>query len=316
MQNPNKMAASLNPSASSADSVRLVLIRLLDRIEQNVVGLINGGDPEFLHQFRVGVRRSRTILRQFREVFPSEIGDRFLSDFKWIGRVTGPSRDLDVFLDRLVGFEETGLDSIRLGLTPLHQLLLEKQSNERLRMVESISSDRFSTFVLNWRSFLQQPDEFKTASASPRVSEIFIGQVWLAYDDVLSRGSRIVEDPDAPAKTVHRLRIACKNLRYLIESFVADRNPTVVDPLLASLRQLQTSLGEAHDLELQLCKLQEFALKIVVSGSVDAETSLAFAQFEEHLKKQRQSEYDRFDEQFAQFIKQAKREKFEILIAR
>ena len=60
-------------------------------------------DTEFLHDFRVALRRTRSLLGQIRDVFPAAAVEHFSSEFSWIGRLTGPPRDLDVLLLALRG---------------------------------------------------------------------------------------------------------------------------------------------------------------------------------------------------------------------
>ena len=78
-----------------------VLRALTEAIEGNRDGAMTGEDPEFLHQLRVAVRRSRTVQRQLGPPF-RRLPAGFSGEFRWLQRVTGDARDLDVYL---VGFE-------------------------------------------------------------------------------------------------------------------------------------------------------------------------------------------------------------------
>ena len=78
-----------------------VMRRLLDVIAENMEGTISGEDPEHLHQLRIAVRRTRTVQRQFKDVFPSDELPGFRAEFRWLQQATGPARDLDVYLEDL-----------------------------------------------------------------------------------------------------------------------------------------------------------------------------------------------------------------------
>ena len=85
-----------------------ILLRLLDTIEANVGGVLADTDTEFLHDLRVAVRRTRSALKLFGdaltgEVTGSEVGF-FAAEFKWVGDLTTPVRDLDV---HLLDFDDT-----------------------------------------------------------------------------------------------------------------------------------------------------------------------------------------------------------------
>ena len=67
-------------------------------IEANLEGTIADLDSEFLHDFRVSVRRSRAVQRELKGVFaPAELA-RFRAEFRWLQQVTGDARDLDVYV--------------------------------------------------------------------------------------------------------------------------------------------------------------------------------------------------------------------------
>ena len=67
-------------------------------MKDNEKGIIDDIDSEFLHDFRVAVRRTRSLLGQIRYVLPKRRVTRFKRDFAWLGEVTGPARDMDVYL--------------------------------------------------------------------------------------------------------------------------------------------------------------------------------------------------------------------------
>ncbi len=75
-----------------------VLSRLLEVMDANLDGTLADVDSEFLHDFRVAVRRSRSVQRELRGAFPPEQLARFRGEFRWLQQVTGNARDLDVYV--------------------------------------------------------------------------------------------------------------------------------------------------------------------------------------------------------------------------
>ena len=61
---------ALDPKTPAADGFRAVLAHLAAAIELNVPGTIDDIDPEFLHDLRVAVRRTRSVLSNARRVLP------------------------------------------------------------------------------------------------------------------------------------------------------------------------------------------------------------------------------------------------------
>ena len=95
---PADDAESLRPEMSAAVAIAEMLERFAAAIEENVPGTIAAIDTEFLHDLRVAVRRTRSILKLAGDVLPGGLAERFSPAFKWLGDLTTPVRDLDVYL--------------------------------------------------------------------------------------------------------------------------------------------------------------------------------------------------------------------------
>jgi CHAD domain len=74
-----------------------VLSDFLATMRENLPGLLNDVDTEFLHDFRVAVRRTRATLKLGRPALPEVMRRRWEPAFKWLGDMTTPVRDLDVY---------------------------------------------------------------------------------------------------------------------------------------------------------------------------------------------------------------------------
>ena len=91
-------AVSLHATMAATVGVRLVLARLLAIMDATRDGTLERIDTEFLHDYRIAVRRTRTILREFKRILPDNLIDEARALFAELGRITGPPRDLDVTL--------------------------------------------------------------------------------------------------------------------------------------------------------------------------------------------------------------------------
>ena len=88
----------LAPTVRADIGARQIHLALLDILDANEPGLRADLDTEFLHDFRVAVRRTRSLLGQIRRVFPQHAVDHFTAEFSWLGKLTGPPRDMDVLM--------------------------------------------------------------------------------------------------------------------------------------------------------------------------------------------------------------------------
>jgi CHAD domain-containing protein len=69
-------------------------------------------NPEFLHQYRVGLRRLRSAFGLFRPVLAAESAAALVREMRWLGARLGPARDWDVFCERALEplYERAGRD--------------------------------------------------------------------------------------------------------------------------------------------------------------------------------------------------------------
>ena len=134
-----------------------VLLRLLDTLEANVPGTIRDIDTEFLHDLRVAVRRTRSAVKLCGDVLPAGVPEAFGGEFKWLGDVTTPIRDLDVYL---LGYDEMAaglLAATPAELEPFHDHLARRRKIEQRELVRALRSRRFLDLTKAWRKELAAP---------------------------------------------------------------------------------------------------------------------------------------------------------------
>ncbi len=95
----------LDPDMPDAQAVKKILLRLLEIMQQNTSGTIKGRDTEFMHDYRVVIKKIRVALKQANTVHPQEISTEYKSFFSQLGKLTNPVRDLDVFLLQLQNYQ-------------------------------------------------------------------------------------------------------------------------------------------------------------------------------------------------------------------
>ena len=278
------------------ESVRRILRGLFGALRSNVEGVLENGDVKSLHDLRVATRRTRTALSQTGGVLPPSIMDIFPHEFKWLGDVTGPCRDLDVMLLELDGYRHrTEIDDRTLG--SLKNFLEEKRRLEYSRLHTALQSDRFQRLVEGWSRALENGAEEKsrTPFASPTTIDVAGRRILKAYRRMWQRGTQGGTDP--PATLLHRLRIDGKKLRYLLEFFSALYPRATVARFVRELKQLQDILGDINDTGVQLVLIQEF----VDHGTVSAETRAAARRLTQVIEERQSELRAEFAERFAHF---------------
>jgi CHAD domain-containing protein len=287
--------------------------RLLDSMVAHEDGVRRGLGSEFLHDFRVSVRRTRSLLSQLDKVFAPDPAARFRREFKWLGSLTGTVRDLDVYLLKMDQYRATLPAGSSEDLAPLSEWLRRQRGAERRRLLTALGSRRYGKLVHDWRAFLDGgiTGDSPPADARRSVVDVACAHIWRAYR-LVHQDDRNV-DEDASAEALHELRIDCKKLRYLLEFFRDLYDEDEIAPLLKSLKRLQSNLGEFNDLEVQQRTLQRFVPRMEAQKPASARCRLAMAHLLDDLVRQQGNERRRFANSFERFSAGDIRARFERL---
>jgi CHAD domain-containing protein len=301
----------LAPGDDALDGFRRVLANLADTIDANLEGTIADTDPEFLHELRVAVRRTRSVLAQSRGVLPAEVRDRYREAFGWLGSITGRARDLDVYVlgwDDLVapiGADGTGaLDRVRGELQA-------RRTAAHTALASALRSDPCREVLVGWRQWLESPT---VEPAGRPLGPLVAQRTHRAQDRLLAHGRAI--GPGSPAEDLHDLRKDAKKLRYLLECFGSLHPAKARKAFVAQLKALQDNLGDHQDAEVHLEHLRELARDLHQRKRIDADTLLAMGRVTDHLERRRQSERDDFVARFQRYDTPANHRALDELLAK
>ena len=241
-----------------------VLRGLLEVIEANHDGVIADIDTEFLHDYRVSVRRTRSVQRELKRAFPPERLAHFRAEFKWLQQATGNARDLDVYVLEFDSMRSLVPEQMRDDLDPLLALLRTRRRTARRSTVRALRSERTRSLMTDWAAFLdgleQLPESDRPDAAGP-IGDVSGARIRKVYRRMVKMGTAI--DDDSPAEDYHELRKRGKELRYLLELFGTPLYPAeVVKPMIKSLKSLQDVLGRHQDREVQVAMLSSLGEKL------------------------------------------------------
>jgi CHAD domain-containing protein len=303
----SKPRVSLEPDERSHRAAGRILLALLDVIEANLPGAVADIDSEFLHDLRVSVRRTRSLQRQLRSVFPAEPLQHFRDEFRWLQAVTGPSRDLDVYVLEFDDFSGALPEQRRRELEPLRKLLVDRRARERRRMVRALRSKRTNSLLVGWRKFLtglEEPGSAAGPGAARPVEQVASARIAKVYKRIVKVGKRI--DESSPSQALHELRKQGKELRYLLEFFASLYPPDVIKPMLKTLKALQEMLGLFQDREVQAQLIRSLGGEVRTLDD-GAAALLAMGQLVDRLEEQQAEARAEFAERFAAFASRQQR---------
>lgn len=302
----------LNPQLTAARALRQVLQAQLAVVRGQLLATRQGTDIEALHDLRVAVRRSRSVLGQLPRLLPDTETARLKQELKWLGTVSGPTRDLDVYLDGLPAYFEHLGDSAPTDLAPLVDLLHRRRDQEQARLAQALSSSRLEDLMAFWQQVVSSDatdrgthgtcGSHHGTRGNRNVRAVADQRILRAHRKVVRDGRNITDE--SPAQALHDLRIRCKKLRYLLELFRSLYVPAEVKNLIAVLKKLQSLLGDFNDRAVQFQQTKIFRHQLQASGQESAACSRATRQLLDRLAFEQNELRCRFGERFAEFDQQ------------
>jgi CHAD domain-containing protein len=297
----SKLRLALDPSDTAHHAWITVLRALFAMMQANEAGLRNDTDSEFLHDFRVAVRRTRSVLADAKRVLDPDVRSWARDEFRWIGQVTSPPRDADVFVLSMPDFEAALPAERRSELKEFQSFLEEHRCETHAQLVAALDSERCRALLERWRETLDAPAPAPARAPDARANAAAVAgnHIRRAHRRVI-RAGRAINTGSHPAE-LHELRKDAKRLRYLLECFGSLYPSDVVGPVVRDLKGLQDVLGAYQDTQVQAAAIEEFGQQMIEQKGATAATLLAMGSIVEHLDARGRDARDHFAERFQQF---------------
>jgi CHAD domain-containing protein len=263
----SKPVIALTPELPGLEAMVRILLHLVRVMRRNEAGIVEDLDTEFVHDFRVAVRRTRSALSQIKKVLPPREVGPFREEFAWLGAQSNRLRDLDVYLLNRPRYQAMLPESLRGGLDDMFRSFARQRRRQLRRVTKVLSGDRYERLVKSWEEFLEaagtgrgepqsSSDSAPGADAAVPVGDLAVRLIGKQHRRVLRLGRRITAD--SLDEELHRLRIQGKKLRYLLEFFVALFPPRQITGWIKQLKVLQDNLGDFNDLAIQQANLESY----------------------------------------------------------
>ena len=249
-----KLTLDLAPDAPANVAAAIVFDRLLEIVADNLAGTLEDLDSEFLHDLRVAVRRTRSLQRQFKSIYPERL-QHFRDEFKRLQGITSDLRDLDVYLLDFDDLRSAVPVSMRADLDPLLTVIVNRRARALTATRRGLKARRTQDALIEWSAFVNG-----APTAEVSVKALASDRIAAVYRKMVKMGRAI--DDDKPASDLHELRKVGKELRYLLEFFASLYPAEVVKPMVKSLKGLQDMLGRFQDREVQANSLRELAAEV------------------------------------------------------
>jgi CHAD domain-containing protein len=303
-----KIDVRLTPRMPAAAALAAVLTSLYDTLTANVPGTVRDLDTEFLHDLRIAVRRTRSALKLGGDVLPGGMAGRFRPEFKWLGDLTTPTRDLDVYLLGYPAMAAGLIAATADELRPFHDHLERSRAAAQRGLARGLRSARFRRLDGEWRHALATAD---AGSRRPTAARLAGSRIRRAHRRVISDGSAITAT--SPPESLHELRKRCKELRYLLEFFGSLYDPGEQWRAVRELKSLQDCLGEFQDTQVQHDEIRAFATQMMDERAAPAATLLAMGEIAAGLAAAQQRARSQFAGRFRDFASPASQSRIQEL---
>ena len=226
------------------EGVRTRALELLEAARVERGRLDDAADVEAVHDFRVALRRLRSLLKAHRSRLGKKVDKvrRALGD---VADATGPARDAEVQLEWLGG-ERPRLTAARRRALDWLCVRLEEQKGSGYQAVRTRAAHDFDDLLGSARRRLGRferdlsvPEEPPFAGA---LAELLVENAEALAAKLADVASAADEDK------AHEARIVGKQLRYLLEPLAdSEASGAAAKAPIKDLKGLQDVLGELHD---------------------------------------------------------------------
>ena len=227
-------------------AVRILALALLDDAAAAAGNLRSDKEVEALHDFRVALRRLRTLFKAYRGLLLDSVPKKQMRALRDLAGSTGGARDAEVQLEWLAAQRER-LEPVAWEAW---SWLVERLESRRDAAYASVRGDvlaRFTELEARLRGSLPR---YSATVIPDKERVLFAGAVG---NEVRRTGRDLVaalEAVRAPGdvEEAHHARIQGKRLRYLIEPLLDTGLHQQAKPVVGSIKALQDVLGKLHDM--------------------------------------------------------------------
>ncbi|MBT1064556.1 CHAD domain-containing protein [Bowmanella sp. Y26] len=249
-ENPELSQIPGNPEI--AVQARSWLKALLSGACSNEHGIILDVDNEYLHQYRVNMRKARSLLSLCKGIFVETQQRSFAQKLTEWMQQTNALRDLDVHLQDLSNYKLILPAHLQSQADELQRRLHDKRKSALRSVKRLLDSSRYQ----RERQALLEETSRLTLGPKGHKHAYQYGRkrLFKQLGKIFTLANRL--DEQSPDNDLHQLRIALKKARYLAEFFQPTKTTKPLLKLTSWLKRLTQDFGQFNDACVQQLALQ------------------------------------------------------------
>lgn len=263
---PQKASPSpLGAKQSSAEAFQFLASQGMQMWQANLLGTLTSQDQEFVHQFRVSLRRLNSLIKVFKPALPGHYQAQWTKRVKALSQITGDVRDLDVMRS---GILEPLVQSDDPQISLHAKAALAALDEAKKEAVAQLAQLQYGGPVLLFARDLQDLDTDDFPKNLPRFAE---KQLAGLHRNAVKRLTKTLKAPTP--ERAHRFRIALKHIRYSCEFFAPLFDNDEMVEYAKAIADLQDAFGFINDFHVALSRMQDW----VAQAAIPKETRDAVA---------------------------------------
>lgn len=308
----SKPSIKLENTQNAISAIKIIVNQLLRILEWNKNYLLDDNDPEFLHDVRVACRLLKSVLSN-QDVLIESVTNDLKKDITAILKTTNELRDLDVYLRKREYYKSLLPKNYQPKINFLFTYLRRRKSLLRKRLQNQSISEKIDSFTNKWNNIQQQENEkiFSSQYLAIKIKALAQIEILNNFKQVLRTGKLIVKTKNL--KKLHKLRIQCKNLRYLLDVYKSLFPKTKTSVIIKQLKTLQNNLGEYNDLSVQEKYLAQISSRFSITNKNSHDSFIAIGILIGLLHQKKTESANKFYLIFKSFSNQSFKKRFEEL---
>ncbi len=242
---PRKAALPAIDSTTPVDrALQQMIWACLEHLQANLAGAIADRDDEYLHQVRVALRRLCVVLDMCARQCHDDELQALYDQVRKVGGQLGVAREWDVFTRQILvtALAEAGQPSEYDWLLRTSET---QRSDAHSRAERLLQGANLQAMLLRFGAWMSGP--YWQAFAREKELLQYSAKRLKQLDRLVRRRAACLRKDKIAAAKVHKLRIACKNLRYCAEYFAALYPGHNFSDFVQQLENLQDELGNFND---------------------------------------------------------------------
>src|SRR5262249_24587200 len=211
----------LPAGCNARNAFKVIGFDCLKQVIDNVTALAKG-DPEVVHQMRIGLRRLRAAMSLFGDLLNDDQTTAIKAELKWLAGELTLAREFEVCTERVIVPIKQRRGKIGNGVSSFCKEVEKKHRVALAKAKDAVASARFRALVFEAAVWLESgrwtnpADDFVRSRGEVSIDVFAAQQLRRRLRKVRKRGKQLAQ---LDANKRHKLRIQVKKLRYAPELF-------------------------------------------------------------------------------------------------